>query len=268
MSPVGQIAIHVFRESVRDKVLYNLVAFALLMIATSILIGQLTAGQELKIIKDVGLGATTVFGLFIAVFIGIGLVSKEVRRRSVYSILSKPVRRHEVILGKYLGLVWTLAVNVGVMVIAVYVVLAYMSASESAAFKQGWEAPATDPALLTAFFLIFVQLMLVTAIALFFSTFTSPLMSAFMTLGLYVAGHMRGELKSLPAITEGAITGALVTGVSHVLPDLSSLDVTAQVVHGQAVSGSYVVFVVGYAFAYIAMLLLGAAAIFARRDLT
>ena len=167
MSAVRAIAVHVFRESVRDRVLYNLVLFAVLMIAASYLVGLLSAGQEVKIIKDLGLGATALFGLFIAVFIGIGLVSKEVERRSLYTVLSEPVRRHEVVLGKYVGLVFTLAVNLAVMVVAVYAVLGYISVTESEEFKRGWEAPATDPAMLTAFFLIFVQLMLVTAIALF-----------------------------------------------------------------------------------------------------
>src|ERR671937_2654639 len=98
------IAVSVFRESVRDKVLYNLVLFAVLLIAASYLIGQLTAGQDLKIMKDLGLAATSLFGLFIAVFIGIGLVSKEVERRSVYSLLAKPIHRWQLVLGKYAGL--------------------------------------------------------------------------------------------------------------------------------------------------------------------
>src|SRR5215471_4892870 len=112
MRATAAIAIHVFRESVRDRVLYNLVLFAILMIGASFLIGELTAGQDVKIIKDLGLSAIFVFGLFIAVFIGIGLVSKEVERRSIYNLLSKPVDRFQVIAGKYLGLVLTLAVNV------------------------------------------------------------------------------------------------------------------------------------------------------------
>ena len=99
MAVISRIAVQVFKESVRDKVLYNLVLFAVLLIAASYLIGQLTAGQDVKIIKDLGLGAIQIFGLFIAVFIGIGLVSKEVERRSIYGLLSKPVRRHELILG-------------------------------------------------------------------------------------------------------------------------------------------------------------------------
>ena len=126
MRVTGAIAINVFRESVRDKVLYNLVLFAMLLTASSYLIGQLTAGQDVKIIKDLGLSATSIFGLFIAVFIGIGLVSKEVERRSIYALLAKPVSRPQFVVGKYAGLVLTLAANVAVMAVALYLVLAYM----------------------------------------------------------------------------------------------------------------------------------------------
>ena len=112
MTAIRLIALNVFRESVRDKVLYNLAFFAILLMGASYLIGQLTAGQDVKIIKDLGLAATEIFGLFIAIFIGIGLVSKEVERRSIYALLAKPVSRPQLILGKYCGLVLTLAVNV------------------------------------------------------------------------------------------------------------------------------------------------------------
>jgi hypothetical protein len=139
------IAINVFRESVRDKVLYNLVVFAILMIGASYLIGQLTAGQDIKIIMDLGLSAIAVFGLFIAVFIGIQLVSKEVERRSIYSMLSKPIHRHQLVLGKYLGLVLTLAVNLAVMVIAFYVVLAYMQWMAPPAVLAALDGPGTRP---------------------------------------------------------------------------------------------------------------------------
>src|SRR5712692_8516078 len=108
MSAVLLIGMNVFRESVRDKVLYNLLLFAILMMGASYLIGQLTAGQDVKIIKDLGLAAILVFGLFIAIFIGIGLVSKEVERRSIYNLLSKPIDRHQIVAGKYVGLALTL----------------------------------------------------------------------------------------------------------------------------------------------------------------
>src|SRR4051812_33808822 len=141
MKPTAWIAVNVFRESVRDKVLYNLVLFAILMIASSYLIGQLTAGQDIKIIKDLGLGAISIFGLFIAVFIGIGLVSKEVERRSIYSLLSKPIHRYQVVLGKYVGLALTLTVNVAIMALALYAVLLYMAWGIDPAIQKAWDAP-------------------------------------------------------------------------------------------------------------------------------
>src|SRR5437773_12082132 len=150
MNATAAIALNVFRESVRDKVLYSLVLFAILLIGASYLLGQLTAGQDVKIIKDLGLSATSIFGLFIAVFIGIGLVSKEVDRRSIYSLLAKPIHRYQLVLGKYCGLTLTLAVNVAVMSAAIYVVLAYMAWGAPPGVRAAWDAPALDPALLRA----------------------------------------------------------------------------------------------------------------------
>src|SRR5688500_12462266 len=172
MRTVGHISVNVFKESVRDKVLYSIVAFAVMLIAVSYLLGQLTAGQDIKIIKDLGLAAIATFGLMIAVFIGIGLVWKEVERRSIYSLLSKPLSRAEFIIGKYCGLGLTLVVNVSVMVAAWYLVLAYMASTVSPEVRAEWAAPATDLGMLRAVGLILVELMLVTAIALFFSTFS------------------------------------------------------------------------------------------------
>lgn len=265
---VGRIAGHAFLEAVRDRVLYNLVLFGVLMISASYLIGQLTAGQDVKIMKDIGLSAAAVFGLFIAVFIGIGLVSKEIERRSIYSVLSKPVRRHEVILGKYFGLVLTLAVNLAVMAVAFYAVLAYMSASESEEFKRGWEASATDPAMLKAFVLIFVQLMLVTAIALFLSTFSSSILSATLTFALYVVGHFNADLRTIGDVIDSPAVATLAAGVSYLLPDMSAFDVSADVVHAQPVTAGYMLLTTGYALAYITMLLMGAVFVFSRRDFT
>jgi len=266
MSVIPHIAVHVFKESVRDKVLYNLVLFAVMLIAASYLIGQLTAGQDIKIIKDLGLAAIQVFGLFIAVFIGIGLVSKEVERRSIYSLLSKPVRRFELVLGKYAGLVLTLAVNIIVMAVALYAVLGYMSWIESEEFKQTWEAPAVDPALLSAIFLLFMQLMLVTAIALFFSTFSSPILSAVLTFWLYGVGHFNADLRNFESVIDSPAAGYLARAVYYLLPNLAPFDIKAQVVHAIPVSLGYVLLTTGYAFAYISALLLTAVFIFSRRD--
>ena len=260
------VAANVFRESVRDKVLYNLVLFAILMIGASYLIGQLTAGQDVKIIKDLGLAAISVFGLFISVFIGIGLVSKEVERRSIYSLLAKPIRRRDVIVGKYLGLVLTLAVNVGVMTLAVYGVLGVMAWVAGGWMLPGWERPAVDPAMLKAVGLTFLQLMIVTAVALFFSTFSTPLLSAALTLGLYVVGHFNADLRNFEQVVDSRPVVYLARALYYLLPNLAPLDIKAQVVHGQAVSWGYMALNAGYALVYVAALVLGAAFVFSRRD--
>src|SRR5205814_6009995 len=213
-----------FRESVRDKVLYNLVLFAILMIGASYLIGQLTAGQDVKIIKDLGLSATSVFGLFIAVFIGIGLVSKEVERRSIYSLLAKPVHRYHLVAGKYVGLILTLVVNVAIMTVALYAVLAYMAWDEVYTQLKGYDPVTMDPAMLKAIGLILVELAVITAIALFFSTFSTPIMSAVFTFALYVVGHFSTDLRDFGQVVDNPATARLARALYWVLPNLSSCD--------------------------------------------
>jgi ABC-type transport system involved in multi-copper enzyme maturation permease subunit len=263
---VKTVAANVFRESVRYRVPYNLVLFALLLIASSYLLGQLTAGQDIKIIKDLGLAATSIFGLFIAIFIGIGLVSKEVERRSIYALLSKPISRPQFILGKYAGLVLTLAVNIGVMTLALYFVLSYMTYLASPDSRAAWETPGVDPALLKAIVLIFVELMLVTAIALFFSTFSSPILSAALTFGVYVAGHFNTDLRDYGQVIDSPVAAGIARVLYHVLPDLSAFDIKMQVVHGISVPTGYVATTMAYGAAYIAALLLVATFSFSRRD--
>jgi len=266
MRSLGWIALNGFRESVRDKVMYSLVVFAVLLMGMSYTLGQLTAGQDLKIMKDLGLSAIAIFGLFMAVFIGIGLVSKEVERRSVYALLAKPIRRADLVLGKYMGLVLTLMVNVTVMTVALYAVLAYVGWGENEFARQAREAPALDPALLKAVGLTLVQLMMVTAIALFFSTFSTPMLSAALTLGVYVAGYFSTDLRNFDQVVDSRVAQLLARGLYYVLPNLSPFDVTAQVVHGLPVGWRYIAFTSAYGLTYIAILLVISATIFSRRD--
>ncbi len=266
MNATAAIALNVFRESVRDKVLYNLVLFAILLMAASYLIGQLTAGQDVKIIKDLGLSATSIFGLFIAVFIGIGLVSKEVERRSVYSLLAKPIHRYQMIAGKYAGLVLTLIVNVTIMTLALYAVLAYMGWGVSPEIEKAWDAPALDPALLKAVVLILVELMVITALALFFSTFSTPILSAAFTFGLFIVGHFSTDLRNFEQVVDSPAAAKLARGLYWVLPNLAQFDVKAQVVHAQPVPLGYMMLTTAYALIYVTVLLIAATVIFSRRD--
>jgi ABC-type transport system involved in multi-copper enzyme maturation permease subunit len=243
------------------------VFFAVLLISASVLLAQLTAGQDVKIIKDLGLAASSAIGVLIGIFFGISLVAKEVERRSIYSLLSKPVTRSQFVAGKYLGLVVTLLINLAVMTAAMYAVLAYMNWTTIPELRQAWDAPAVDPRMLTAIVLIGVELMVVTAIALFFSTFSSPFLSAALALALYVVGHFGEDLKHLDTIVESPTLALFGRVVYYVLPNLAPLDVKAEVVHGVAISARHVLLASLSSGAYIAVLLTAATLIFSRRDL-
>src|SRR5262245_48146036 len=266
MTAVLSVARGVFKDSIRDRVPYNLVFFAVLLMAASFLLAQLTAGQDVKIIKDLGLAAATFMGVLIAIFIGVGLVAKEVDRRSIYSLLSKPVTRSQFIFGKYVGLVLALVANLAVMAIAYFGVLAYLDWVTPANVKLGWEAPATDPRLLQAFALIGVELMLVTALALFFSTFSSTFLSAALTLAIYVIGHFSDDLRTLESFGASPALAMLGRGLYYAMPNLAPLNITAAVVHGQAVTAQHMLLASASIGLYVAVLLVASTLIFERRD--
>jgi Cu-processing system permease protein len=266
LATVGRIAANVFRESVRDKVLYSIVAFAVMLIAAGFVLSQLTAGQDVKIMKDLGLAAISLFGRCIAIFIGIGLVSKEVEKRSIYALLAKPMTRSELLLGKFLGLVSTLTVNIAVMTVALFLVLGVYESLTPELVKKAWETPAFDPRLILAVVLIVVELAIITAVAIFFSTFTSPTLAAGFTIGLVIAGHFGADLKNFEKVVESAPVAWMARGFYYLLPNLSAFDVKSQVVHGQPVAGLYVAMTTGYGALYITALLLLSVLLFSRRD--
>jgi ABC-type transport system involved in multi-copper enzyme maturation permease subunit len=220
----------------------------------------------MKIIKDLGLASIATFGRLIAIFIGIGLVWKEVERRSIYSLLSKPLRRSQFVVGKFAGLALTLLVNVAVMTAALYVLLAFMDTRFTGLVRATWPAPAIDPRMLEAILLIFLELTLLTAIALFFSTFSSPFLSAILTLGLWVAGYFNADLRNFQSVTSSSVVIWLTRVLYYVLPNFSAFNVSSQVVYGQPIPAAYLGWTIAYALTYIGVLLVAAVTIFDRRD--
>src|SRR5437762_10350557 len=192
---ISAIARNAFREAVRDRVLYNLVLFVLLLTGAAVFIGELSGGQERKIIVDLGLSAMMLFGVFIAIFVGVGLVYKEIERRTVYAIFAKPVGRGEFLVGKYLGLCLTLLVNVAIMGAGVSLALIYVSRGLDPLALRIW------PAVL----LIYFELTILTSVALLFSSFSSPALSALFTFFVFIIGHSSETLKSL-AVSMNSIT--------------------------------------------------------------
>jgi ABC-type transport system involved in multi-copper enzyme maturation permease subunit len=253
---MSAIARNTFREAVRDRVLYNLVLFVLLLTAASIFIGELSGGQERKVIVDLGLSTMLLFGMFIAIFVGVGLVYKEIERRTVYAVFSKPVGRGEFLVGKYLGLCLTLLVNVLVMGVGVSLALLYVS--------RGWDP--LIPTIWPAVLLIYMELMLLTAIALLFSSFSSPALSALLTFLTFVIGHFSADLKTL-AVSMGS-TGArwFFTGLYYVLPNLSNYSFITPAAHGRTPATGFVLATAFYALVYITVILAAATLIFSRRN--
>ncbi len=253
MSRVLAVAANTFRETVRERVLYNLVFFALLMTLSGLLLGQLSIRQDEKIIKDVGLAAMDLFGTLIAVFIGVGLVSKEIERRSLYPLLAKPLSRDEFFLGKFAGLAFTLLVNLSVMAAGLYLTL----------FLTGRRV---DPLLLAAIYPIFLGLALVVAFAMLFSTVSSSAaLASVLTVGVVVAGRFSDVIRNMREVAPG-VPGWAVTLLYDLLPNFRNFDFKDRVAYGDPVPPEALAFVTVYGLAYTAIVLLVGLAAFRSRD--
>ncbi len=250
---IGVIALNTLREAIRDRVLYTLLFFALLLIGSSSLLSTLSIGEEIKIVKNLGLQSISLFGLLIAIFVGIGLLHKEIDRRTVYPILSKPISRVGFLLGKYLGVLGIIGVEVSIMA---FLYMGILFVYEKAIYSQ----------ILYAIFLIFLELSVVTSIALFFSSFSTPILSGFFTLTLYAVGHLSGELKMLGERSESTSIKYFTNALYYLLPNLENFNIKAEAIYQIPVSGKYILFSTYYALLYIMLLMGMACLIFQKRD--
>ena len=253
---ISNIASNTFREAVRDRVLYNLIAFALLLSGAAILVGQISIEIERLVVINLGLTAVSLFGVVIAIFIGIGLVSKEIEKRTLYTMLSRPVRRWEFIVGKFFGLAGTLMVNTFFMAIGVFGALLYVSHH----FQSG------DAWVLVALYFIVLQFVIVTALALLFSSFSSPLLSAVFAFSLFIIGSFAEDLRGFANLTQGVLRW-LAVGAAYLVPNFSALNVISSVAHAQPVSGQLVLYNTIYAAVYATAAVSGAVLVFERRNL-
>ncbi len=256
MNPVRIIAWNTFREAVRDRVLYNLVFFVLVMIAAAVLVGQISIGIERLIIVNLGLTAISIFGVVMAVFIGVGLVHKEMERRTLYSLLSKPIHRWEFIAGKFAGLGLTLLVNTFFMTLGLGIALYYVQGTLRLA----------DAKVLLAVLFILLQLTLLTALALLFSCYSSPLLSTIFTLGLYVMGVFSADIRTFGVLSKSPALEGMTTVLYYVLPNFNAFNIISVVAHENSVPAGLVAYVVFYALVYTGAVLLGAVAIFSNRN--
>ena len=253
MSKVLAIALNTFRETVRDKILYTLLVFAFAMIGSAAVLIRISVRAEERILQDLGLAAISIMGVLMATFVGITLVYKEVDRRTIYTILAKPIHRYQFILGKYLGLLATLLVNVAAMALGLLLL--------DRALSGRW-----DWILLAAIWLTYAELALVTALATLFSAFTTPVLSATFTLSLFLIGRLSSDLVSFLGKAPSAAVRALAVGLYYLLPNLHFFDIKGQVVLGQAPDPRWMVGATAYGFLYIFFVLAGTALVFQRRD--
>jgi hypothetical protein len=249
---VMAIALNTFREAIRDRVLYLIVFFALALIGASRFLALLTVGSQGKIIKDLGLSSIEIFGVLTSVFVGVSLVYKEIEKRTLYVLLASPIRRWHFIVGKYGGLMAVLGMNTAVMTAVLGGVLALRGESVLP--------------LLPAVGLVYVQLAVVTAFAVLFSSFTKPILSAVATLAVYVAGQLSWSFDILAARLPSGPGRWICVGLERLVPNLHRLDLKAEAVHAVALPEGYVALAALHGGLYCVAVLLLACVVFERRD--
>jgi len=247
------IALNTFKEAVRDRILYLLLFFAAAAIILSRILALLTVGDRTKIIKDVGLASISFFGALMAILIGTGLVYKEIEKRTIFTLISKPIHRYEFLLGKFFGLILTLFIMLACMSV-IFLALVFFHT-----FKIEW-------ALLAAIVFNFLELILITAVAIFFSSFSTPILSSLFSLGFYLIGHFSWSLETLIKKIRPGVARTLIQVLYTILPDLENFNIKTEVVHGLPLPASFFLYSTAYGLIYAAFILALAVFIFQRRD--
>jgi len=250
---VVAVALNTFRETIRDRILGVIILFALAMIVASLWLASISLGQEARMIKDFGLLAISLFGLIVAAFVAASLVRKEVEKRTVFVIFSKPVSRSEFIWGKFLGLAATMFVVLMAMTVFLFV-LAWIVARPPAG------------SLLVAGLLVYLQLLVVMAMTMLFSTVTSAVLASVWGICVYCAGQLSHNVLSLSRLGHSGVTHSLSKVVFYVVPNLSAIDVRGAVVGEGAIRHASILAWSGYLVAYLVVVLFAATWIFARKE--
>jgi len=247
------VAQNTFREAVRDKVLYVLLFLAATTVLGSKALGWISIGQDIKIVKDISLAAVSIFGVLIAIFVGTNLVYKEIDKRTIYTIICRPMARYEFILGKYLGMAFLLAVVTAVMTLVTAAYVLTLGGS-------------VDTTFFLAVVLIYWELLLITALAVLLSSLTSPILGAIIVFSAFIVGHATGILIDLPEHFEGTLTEKILAVVYYILPNLSNFNIRAEAANEVPVAPAYVIWAMVYGTIYTVMLLVLASLAFEDKD--
>jgi ABC-type transport system involved in multi-copper enzyme maturation permease subunit len=248
------LALNTAREAVRNRILYSILFFAVLMVAVAAMFGAASIGDQAKYMTDFSLMSVSLFGVIIAIVLGVNLLHQELGKKTIFNILSKPVARWQFIVGKFLGLLATLSLIVTVMSIGVVAAFALLTGR-------------LDPGLMVASFAALLEIMMVIAVALFFSSLVvTPSLAGMFTAATFIAGRSAGYL--LYFLKDDAPPGvrAVAQTLYWTLPRLDRFTVADQVVYGTLPDPSYLAVLVVYALAYAGILLLLSIGIFSRRE--
>lgn len=265
MNRVFSVARNTFIEAIRDKVLYSLVVFAILMILSSLIIAAISGEQYNKIVKDLGLTAISIIGIMLSVFLGMGLVYKEIEKKTVYNIFSKPIKRYEFILGKYLGLAFTLLlITVGMAIIlfllVLYTELRYQGLIE---FYYGGQH---FTEFFNAIYFQYLEFLIIIGIALIFSSFTSPILSVLFTFLLFAIGRFSGDIRLFAEEIKNPVSAVFAEVVYTVIPNLEKFNIRSEAVYGGSLNGELIIYTTVYAIIYTIALLLLSMVIFEKKE--
>lgn len=250
---IRAIVFNTFKEAIRDRILYLLLFFAAVCIISSRVLALLTVGDRIKIIMDVGLASLSLFGALMAVLMGTGLVYKEIDKKTIYTLLSKPIHRYQFLLGKYLGLVFTLFIML-VFMTFIFLVLIFLHS-----FRIEWS-------MFVAILFIFLELCLITAVAMLFSCFSTPILSTLFSLSFYLIGHISWGLEALIKKIPSGATKTLANIFYTVIPDLENFNFKTEIVHHLPISPKIFVYSALYGLFYSVFILTLAILVFRRRD--
>jgi Cu-processing system permease protein len=237
------IAYNTYKESVRDKILYVILLFSVFMTGTSFFLSALSLGQNNKIVVDLGLASINIFGVLITLFVGTSLLYKEIDKKTIYLLLSKPLRRSDFIIGKHLGLSLTLFVVVSLMTVFFYGIILVTGAPVIIEY-------------LWAILLSYMELVVLIAVALVFSTISPPIMSSLYTLAIYIIGHFSNDLVAFGKMTQNETIVTITKAIYYILPDLEKFNVKNLVVYSaDKINYDLITGSIGYGLLYTFMLL-------------
>jgi ABC-type transport system involved in multi-copper enzyme maturation permease subunit len=265
MNRIWSVAHNTFIEAVRDRVLYSLILFAFLMILSSLILASISAEQYNKIVKDLGLTAISLIGIMIAVFLGMGLVYKEIEKKTVYNIFSKPIRRYEFVFGKYLGLAFTLLINTLAMAVILFLLVLYIEIRHGDFIKFYYGGPHYGEFFKAVYF-TYLEFLIIIGVALVFSSFTTPIMTVLFTFLTVAIGRFSSDLKLFAEQVQTPVTRLVAEFIYTVMPNLEKFDVRHEAVYGGNINLELVFYTTVYAALYTLALLVLSIIIFEKRE--